>query len=408
MVASVFVASLLTGASSYAAGWEQIKALPATQCVFVAKNGNLIASDFLYTDYSGGIYYSEDKGVTWNKADVADYCYATMIQAGDYIIASGEGCHLARSKDNGVTWELLSYAHMFSDYISEDDIMYDIAYGITYYDNKLFVADFCGGGVIYSEDFGDTWTLTDRESLKYDANSGKSRGKEDGMMLDSYYNLSESNGRLLLFGIYFVYRLNDDGYTWELLRSDSNFMGVSATVDGKLVCGRAIMNYTDEVPFLEWTADGGDTWDEVARPTGVIDNNVRAMHSDAAGLYVGLQNGGIYYTNNFGDEWMDISSGLPYTVNSDDDSKVYESPLVIASDDEYVYMAVYKDTFSQSDVSGVYRFAKSELPTASIENVEVAVDAPVEYYDLGGRKVAQPKGGIFIKKQGENVSKIML
>ena len=71
------------------AQWEQIYKLPATQCIFVAPNGNLIASDFQF-DYSGGIYYSEDKGTTWNRADVEDFAYNTIIQAGEYIIASGE------------------------------------------------------------------------------------------------------------------------------------------------------------------------------------------------------------------------------------------------------------------------------------------------------------------------------
>ncbi len=361
----------LVSALNVSAAWEQIQKLPAAQCVFVAPNGNLISSDFIF-EHTGGIWCSQDKGTTWTKCDVDDYAYGVMVQAGDYIIAAGEGCNLARSKDNGVTWEVLNYGYMFLDYIGEEGVEWDVAYAMTYFKGKLFVADFSGGGVIYSEDFGETWTLTDRESLKYDVGGVKSTAK-DTYALDSYYSLAESDGNLLLFGVYFIYRYNESDNTWELLRSDSNFMGVNTLYDGKLVCGRAITNYTDQDPFLEYTADGGKTWGVVARPEGMIDNNVRAIHSDEKGLYVGLQNGGLYFTDNFGESWSFISDGMP-TMN---DEGAYEVPMIITSDADNVYMAVYKEPWLQSDVSGVYRLAKSELPVAAVDKVKA--DAVVGY-----------------------------
>ncbi len=339
------------------AQWEQIYKLPATQCIFVAPNGNLIASDFQF-DYSGGIYYSEDKGTTWNRADVEDFAYNSIIQAGEYIIASGECSTLARSKDNGKTWELLNYAYFMQEYIGDKGAEADLSYAITYYKDKLFLADFNGGGVIYSEDFGETWVMTDRESLMYES--------EYGLVIDSFYKLDTSNDNLLLFGAYFVYRLNEENYTWELLRNDSNFMGVTAHIDNKLVCGRSIMNYTDAVPFLEYTTDGGSTWGELPRPEGMIDNNVRAMHSFDNNLIVGLQMGGIYYTDNLGEAWSDISEGIPYYVSPADGSYVYEIPMVITSDDEYIYMAIYDEPWSEGTLSGIYRYKKSNLPVAGI------------------------------------------
>lgn len=47
-----------------------------------------------------------------------------------------------------------------------------------------------------------------------------------------------------------------------------------------------------------------------------------------------------------------------------------------------------------------------EEPT-SIENIEQDSTAPVEYFDLGGRRVAEPGSGIFIRKQGSNISKVL-
>lgn len=364
----VLLLTLSFSTSVLAQQWEQIQELPAAQNIFVAKNGNLISSDFHF-DYIGGIYYSQDGGLNWTKADVEDYAYNRMIQAGDYIIAAGEGCNLARSADNGITWEVLNYGYMYSEYLTEEAIQYNVCYAVIYYKNKLFLSDFGGGGVIYSEDFGETWTMTDRESLKYYIDGvAMTRAKDDGMAIDSFYNMAENNNELLLFGVYFVYRLNETDYTWELLRNDSNFMGVSTTVNNRLFCGRAIMNYNANTPFLEYTEDGGRTWGHVGHADTIsYDTNVRAMHSDEKGMYVALQQGGFYYTTDLGETWMNISDGIPYNINNNDGSKMYYSPLIVDSDDEYIYTAIYDLPWAGTSVSGIYRYKKSDLPVASVD-----------------------------------------
>ena len=45
--------------------------------------------------------------------------------------------------------------------------------------------------------------------------------------------------------------------------------------------------------------------------------------------------------------------------------------------------------------------------TVAIEEIE-AENAPVEYYNLQGVKVANPENGIFIKKQGSKTTKVVL
>ncbi|MBE6305180.1 MAG: hypothetical protein E7082_04585 [Bacteroidales bacterium] len=49
-----------------------------------------------------------------------------------------------------------------------------------------------------------------------------------------------------------------------------------------------------------------------------------------------------------------------------------------------------------------------EEPTSGIDNIEGGESAPVEYYDLGGRRVVEPKNGIYIRKQGSEVTKVVL
>ena len=43
-----------------------------------------------------------------------------------------------------------------------------------------------------------------------------------------------------------------------------------------------------------------------------------------------------------------------------------------------------------------------------IEDVEFNENAPVEYYNLQGMKVANPEKGIFIKKQGKKATRVVL
>ena len=53
-----------------------------------------------------------------------------------------------------------------------------------------------------------------------------------------------------------------------------------------------------------------------------------------------------------------------------------------------------------------YTFEVPAVATA-IESVEVE-NAPVEYYNLQGVKVANPENGLFIKKQGAKTTKVVL
>lgn len=58
----------------------------------------------------------------------------------------------------------------------------------------------------------------------------------------------------------------------------------------------------------------------------------------------------------------------------------------------------------------VLNCAKNEVNDFSGDAVKVvdSTDAPVEYYNLNGMKVAEPKGGVFIRKQGDKTSKVIL
>lgn len=49
-----------------------------------------------------------------------------------------------------------------------------------------------------------------------------------------------------------------------------------------------------------------------------------------------------------------------------------------------------------------------KIPTTSVEEIGFNANAPVEYYNLQGVKVANPENGIYIKKQGSKAIKVIL
>ncbi len=118
---------------------------------------------------------------------------------------------------------------------------------------------------------------------------------------------------------------------------------------------------------LEYLADGTPELVEKTRVTHGIGTNCYDLAWDLAG--------NLYICGNSG-EWMK-GFALPRTNN----------------------------TFATKAASK-YAFTIGAGPS-SIEEVET-IDAPVEYYNLQGVKVANPSNGIFIKKQGNKTTKVVL
>jgi hypothetical protein len=55
----------------------------------------------------------------------------------------------------------------------------------------------------------------------------------------------------------------------------------------------------------------------------------------------------------------------------------------------------------------VLTFDVSDVPTG-IEGVEADANAPVEYFNLQGIRIANPSRGIYVKRQGSAVTKVLV
>lgn len=342
-------------------GWEQVFKLPATNAFHIAKNGNFIISDYQY-DLSGGIHVSTDRGETWTKCSAPDYNYNIFVETDEYIFSAGYAGRIARSNDGGLTWEILSYARAVEDLLGEENVDYTTAYAMTIHDGKLFVGDFNGGGVVYSEDNGETWVATDYETLSY----GDFDPKLGRRSVENIYSIASYEGNLYAFGVYLVFRYIPETNSWETLRDDSNFMAISTTYQGILCLGRSLPNFSWDEDFIVTLNPSGE-WGALPRPE-TDDNNVRAMHADGEHLFVGMSATGLYHTNNQGATWSKLEKGYPGGT-----------PMQIRTDKEYVYLATYDSPWSTSGISGLWRMALSELSAAGgVEKLTVESVTPNE------------------------------
>lgn len=95
-----------------------------------------------------------------------------------------------------------------------------------------------------------------------------------------------------------------------------------------------------------------------------------------------------------GDE--DILEGYKYDYTYDENGNVSEYVSYVYDYDTYQYNPETKIVFN------------NYIKISGIENVAVDTEATTEYFDMQGRRVANPANGIYIKRQGEKVVKVKL
>lgn len=397
----LFTASLILAllcSTPAQADWEMMREQNATYTFHITKDGVMLLSDFL-DNGKGGIYISEDHGETWTKTGAKDHNYHNFYEFGDYVYAVGYGCHIARSEDGGRTWDILSYSRALQDanmpHTSPDNLESSQTQAMALYDGKLYVAD-CSFGVVVSEDWGETWAVTDYKSLSYAVDDG---GKGDGTAIEFLYNLIVYKGKLIATGIYNCYQYVPTTKKWKVIRNDSNVTAVWTIFNNTLYVGRSIFNRSTELPFLMKTTDL-KTWKDTGRPENTIDTNVRALYSDKDCIYAGLQNGGLYFSFDGGETWNCKNDGIPYTVD-DYGNNIYQHLLRIITDDKYVYIALYNEPWNADQhTSGVFRISRDELDVFRPESISQTTTGTQKMssatYDLAGRKADNIKSGICI------------
>ncbi len=192
------------------------------------------------------------------------------------------------------------------------------------------------------------------------------------------------------------------GLTWEAGENTFNITGETFTENG--------------VTFQAEQLEGASSWDtppniyktSTAYRVRIYSNSYvtitapEGSNIESVGLYSDLSLSGSGYTNRAtvegyegaaATEWPDglsFSSGYVWTPNGDTNEFLLENNAesgMVA----FTYVKVVYST-TQTGINGI----DSDL------------DAPVEYFNLNGVRVSEPADGIFIRRQGSNVSKVVV
>lgn len=113
-------------------------------------------------------------------------------------------------------------------------------------------------------------------------------------------------------------------------------------------------------------------------------------------------------------------SYLMTDVSEDQMHYVIDATLEVDAETGNTNLLVAEPVFLLTEVGYLEKFENTVLKTpfkilegdgngdAGIENVISDTNAPVEYYNLQGVKVANPSNGVYVRRQGNNVSKVLV
>ena len=233
---------------------------------------------------TGGIYISDDYGITWRKIYQMPPNYSNSIainETGQYQTASN-GLQIFISANYGLTWR-----EVYS--LGANKIYVSISL------NGKYQAVLSPGDSLYSSsDFGNTWTrFNDANSDLYNSISSFPMGGISLSFTGQYQSIASED----------IYVSNDYGATWIGVNknapfNDHNWVGIAISTTGQR------QTATDSGGDIYISNDYGVTWKMIASPN-VQDRLWQAIAITANGHYqTALEYGGTIYTSSdYGETW---------------------------------------------------------------------------------------------------------
>lgn len=371
----LFTAFTLISQSSHAQ-WNSVgfeASRPAT--IVKADNGNIIVATY-EPDGDAPLFYSNDKGETWLEADVEPANYRGNIEIGKYLFFAGSKQRIVRTEDGGETWREFDFSHLVNGAESLE------IFSLAYHNEKLYAAVF-GAGIAYSEDLGETWNMTDVASLNLSPE----------IMGVFTYTLASFNGKLLAMGAQGVWTLNENDNSWTRTRD-------VYWVTNSLIHKNMLFLVYDNETYLEYTLDGVN-WIKIEE--GLPSFNLRAFTSDGSNLYAGTFENGVFYSENDGQRWIDITDNWPIAFEIPDVVLFHEICMSLCVVDDELFGAAFKATDgilkmknpAPNAVSTIYeskiKTRAYPNPSNDFVNLEYITDTEDEVritvYDVCGREI---------------------
>ena len=246
---------------------------------------NLIMSSMNFTAISS------DMGVSWQPIEqIAEAITdgVNQLESGLYISSMGVGTPfpphaIYKSLDNGLNWEQLPSVpstNSFGMFIPQGTSAFAELNGYIY----SSCAPLNGGGLQRTNDNGETWEVLDGN---YAFNTGSCVRNYDGVL---YFT-----------DLYGANRSTDEGATWETILDASYFEYSNSG---------HITRHNGKVWFS--TGKGPISYDEATGQisAAVIPNSSLTNMKAANGVILGLQNGKLYSSIDFGNTWVNITGNI--------------------------------------------------------------------------------------------------
>lgn len=371
-----FTVFLLLISISVSAQWEATT-FPQNEypySIATTPNGNILATS--YPGSGGYIFISTDKGDTWNIADVDGHVYSSYVTVGNTMFFGGRGQHIARTSDDGITWEVFDFSNIFNQ--PDADI-----YALAYHKERLYAAVF-GAGICFSDDMGETWHVTDTESLivSYEV---------DGR---NTYTMESFKDNLYAIGANGIWTLDEDGMTWTLKR-ETWFSGQSMIFKDKLYIAYVIQNGENGIEYTE----DGETWQPIPNNAGLPSNDIRGFQNDGTNMFVGTFENGVFYSPDEGTTWTEIEDwpiafevpGILVILSIPMDFCFVDDMVFAASFEMGVYKVANPNPFNSINNYSVDEVQCSVSHNADFNYIDVAftlegnADVQFEIYDIMGR-----------------------
>lgn len=326
---------------------------------------------------------SANNGQSWEdiEIDFLSGIHAFAISSGGYIVVGSGGNDLARSKDNGVTWEQLS---------TPSGRLTKLKFSSN---NYLFFGD-SGGGLYRSTDLGETWIKVSSDSIVRAVSSIVEKpndelligGKRNTFVTDSegrnWREILSHAGNFIAInskGTTFVanrsgklFRSEDDGETWQEINTGMRRLQYRRL----LITPRdhIFLGTFDELGLLR-SKDNGNSFEEVTE--GITSAWIDALHVDSNDeIFAYNRHGRFFYSNDYATTWQMVADNMPWhvrnlTTNSSGDifagsfhegvvrsrdrgyswEKIYDAdaPALVVDSKDILYAANYSDSL------GVFR-----------------------------------------------------
>lgn len=285
-----FLCFLIFSAPILQAQWQSTGFNQSAWLLCKAPNGNLLTANDVYPE-EGGIYISEDNGATWTETEAEKHSYTAHLVTEDHVFMGGMDSHVAISADNGATWSISNFSHLFPTASPEEPI-----YAIEKHGDRIYASLF-GHGIVFSEDQGVTWQLTDTASLEDPSNPDNG-----GTWC---YNLRSFNGTLYNLGSFGIWKYNEAADSWTEVDS-TWYASSSCIVDDTFY---VVYNATGIPAGIRYTTNFED-WEEMPLPAGAS-TAIRILEFYQGAFFMGHVSEAVFYSLDQGQNWIEYRDNFP-------------------------------------------------------------------------------------------------